>query len=80
MERFTQKQIRSFGGSDEFYARLHQWQTENNTTGLPSAYSLGLECVGYSAGVYGCNGSLFRDIETNRLYGCADRGYHIYVR
>lgn len=80
MERFTQKQIRSFGGRDEFNAKLHEWQTEHNTAGLPSAYSLGLECVGYSVGVYGCNGSLFKDLATGRLYGCADRGYHIYIR
>lgn len=80
MERYTQKQIRTIGGADKFAERLAKWQTEHNTTGLPTAYALGLECIGYSLGVYGCNGSLFRDPSTGEVFGLASRGYHIYIR
>ena len=80
MTKYTQKQLRNIGGYDKFSKRLSTWQKAHNTTGLPSAYQLGLECIGYSCGQLGCNGSLFRDLETGELFGCASRGYHIYIR
>ena len=80
MTQFTQKQLRAIGNADEFNKRLTAWQTANKTTGLPTAYALGVECIGYAVGAYGCSGSLFRDIKTGELFGLAGRGYHIYIR
>jgi len=80
MEKFTQKQLRSFGNEEVFWKRLKDYQAQNNTTGLPSAYELGYEAVGYSSGLYGCNGSLFKDKETNELIGVVGYNSNIYIR
>lgn len=80
MERYTQKQLRNIGNKEAFERRLATWQAWHNTTGLPRASELGLECIGYSCGTYGCNGSLFRDTSTGELFGLASYGYHIYIR
>ena len=80
MQKFTQKQLKQIGGAEAFAERLSAWQKEHNTTGLPRASQLDLECIGYSVGVYGCNGSLFRDLSTGELFGLGSRGYHIYIR
>lgn len=76
--KLTQKEIRSIGNAEKFWNRLDVWQKENNCTGIPSAATLKLERIGYSSGVYGCNGSLFRDIENGELIGVAGRNYAMY--
>lgn len=35
--------------------------------------------IGYSAGVYGCNGMLFKGAKTNTLYAIASRTSAIFV-
>lgn len=35
--------------------------------------------VGYSAGVYGCNGMLLQGVQTNRLYAVTSRTTAIYI-
>lgn len=80
MVRYTQKQLRNIGNADKLYARVKAYQEERNTTGLPEAYTIGVECIGYSAGVNGCNGSLFRDLETGELFGIGKCDYTIYIR
>lgn len=80
MTRFTQKQLRSIGNEQRFYDRVKQYQHEHNTTGLPSPYDINVECIGYSAGYYGCNGSLFRDLTTGEMFGIGRRDYTIFIR
>ena len=75
----TQKYIKQFDKRAEFDRRLSEWQQANKTTGVPSAYSLGLRRVAYSVGVYGVNGCLYEDIETGEYIGVPCRGYNVYV-
>lgn len=42
---------------------------------IPESY----EQIGYSAGVYGCNGMLFQGRETGKLYAVASRSSAIYI-
>lgn len=80
MTRYTQKQIKAIGNADKLHNRVRKYQEEHNTTGLPTAYAINVECIGYSTGVYGCNGSLFRDLTTGELFGVGTRDYTIYLR
>lgn len=74
-----QKEIRQYDAREELHARLNAWQKANNTTGLPRPSELGLELVARSYGVYGANGSLFRDIETGELLGSPARDYFVFM-
>lgn len=75
----TQKFIRQYDKTEEFYNRLKKWQEEHNTSGLCDAYALGLKRIAYSAGVYGCNGTLYEDTTTHEIIGVPSRGYNIYI-
>ena len=79
--RFKRYQVGEIKKHDdgEFWRRLEKYQKDNNTTGIPKAWDLGLVKIGYSAGVYGCNGTLYEDIETGDVIGAVGRGYNIYV-
>lgn len=79
MLTLKQKEIREHENREAVYAKVKAWQNEHNTTGLPSACRLGLEVVGRSYGVYGANGTLFRDLETGELYGVPARDETIYL-
>lgn len=80
MTKHTQKQLRNIGNEQKFYERVRQYQNKHNTTGLPSPSDINVECIGYSVGYYGCNGSLFRDLTTGELFGIAERDYTIFIR
>lgn len=77
--KVTQKFIRQYDKRDVFFERLKAWQNKNNTTGLCSAYDLGLKRIAYSIGVYGLNGTLYQDIRSGEYIGVPTRSYNIYV-
>lgn len=75
MERYTQKQLRSLVNSgaaiDVNNANVRDGKIIN---GIPESYTQ----IGYSAGVYGCNGRLFKG-ESGQLYAVTARTGAIYV-
>lgn len=73
------KDIRMYENREEVMDRIEKYQKDHNTTGLPSAYEIGLRCIGRSYGVYGANGSLFEDVKTGELFGVCSRDYTIYL-
>lgn len=85
MLELKQKEIRKHEtekGTKKLHERLKRWQKENNTTGVPSAYKLGLKCIGKSYGIYGTNGILYIDLLSDEceLIGIACRdGAFIYI-
>lgn len=79
MIRVPRSEIKKYEATDELNKRLKDYQIAHKTSGIPSAYALGLECVGYSGGSYGCNGHLYRDIETGELLGTTGRDKFIYI-
>lgn len=70
MEKYTKKQLRNLVATG---AALDI--TNSVTRAIPENYSQ----VGYSCGVYGCNGMLFKGLETGRLYAITDRTTAIYL-
>ena len=80
MEKYSLKQIKAFGNEKELNKRVEKWQIDNQTTAVPGAKEINLECIGYSQGKLGCNGSVFRDIDSGMIIGVAGRGYNIYIR
>ena len=79
MIRVPRSEIKKYEATDELNKRLKDYQIAHKTSGIPSAYALGLECVGYSGGSYGCNGHLYRDIKTGELLGTTGRDKFIYI-
>ena len=71
MERYTQKQLRNLvkvGAAIDV--------TGANSRGAsPENYKQ----IGFSSGVYGCNGQLFRGLETGKLYAITSRTTAIYL-
>lgn len=70
MEKYTQKQLRNLVATG---AALDI--TNSATRAIPENYRQ----VGYSSGVYGCNGMLLKGLETGRLYAITDRTTAIYL-
>lgn len=70
MERYTQKQLRSLVASgaakDVTYAHDQKAISESYTQ------------IGYSAGLYGCNGMLLQG-ESGQLYAVTSRTTAIYI-
>lgn len=73
------KDVRSFAKEKELKERLKAWQEEHHTSGTCNASDLGLECVAYSVGIYGCNGHIYRDQLTSELLGMPCRNEFIYI-
>ena len=73
------KDVRSFAKEKELNERLQAWKDEHHTSGTCSASALGLECVAYSTGMYGCNGHIYRDSLTGELLGMPGRTEFIYI-
>ena len=70
MERFTQKQLRSLVATGAATDVTNA--TDRNE--IPENYRQ----VGYSAGVYGCNGMLLKG-DSGRLYAVTQRTNAIYI-
>lgn len=70
MERYTQKQLKALvrcgAAKDVTYAR-----SQNE---IPESYTQ----IGYSGGVYGCNGMLLKG-ESGQLYAVVSRTQAIYI-
>lgn len=83
MLKTTQKEIKRlearYNGPGEVWERVKKYQAEHNTSGIPSAYTLGLEVFAYSVGMYGCNGVAFRDLKTGEIYASGRRDNLIYI-
>jgi len=71
MTKFTQKQIRSLVQS----GAAIDVTSASEQSAIPESYTQ----VGYSAGVYGCNGMLLKGRETGQLYAVTSRTTAIYV-
>lgn len=70
MERYTQKQLKSL-----VRAGIAIDVTDaSDRNAIPENYKQ----IGFSAGVYGCNGQLFRG-ESGKLYAVTSRTMAIYI-
>lgn len=68
MRKYTQKQLREL-------VRLGMAQDITNYSfeQANALYKQGITKVGYSSGVYGCNGALFQDDHTGEYYAITAR-------
>jgi len=71
MERYTQKQLRALVQA----GTAIDVTNASERTAIPENYKQ----VGYSAGIYGCNGQLFRGLESGKLYAITSRTFAIYI-
>lgn len=71
MERYTQKQLKSLVKAGAAIDVTNA--SERNA--IPENYKQ----IGFSAGVYGCNGQLFRGLESGKLYAITSRTTAIYI-
>jgi hypothetical protein len=71
MERYTQKQLRSLVRT----GAAVDVTNANERAAIPENYTQ----IGYSAGIYGCNGQLFRGLESGKLYAITARTTAIYL-
>lgn len=77
MEKYTQKQLRALihsGAAIDLSAR-----TSNADYSALMADEGCLHQIGYSAGLYGCNGKLFLGDKSGRLYAIPSNCTAIYV-
>lgn len=70
MDRYTQKQLRALVASGAAIDITNSAARE-----IFEPYRQ----IGYSAGVYGCNGMLFRGLESGRLYAITSRTTAIFL-
>lgn len=70
MEKFTQKQLRSLVAS----GAAKDVTNASNRSDVPENYSQ----IGYSAGIYGCNGMLLQG-KSGQLYAVTSRTSAIYI-
>lgn len=71
MMRYTQKQLRALVKS----GAAIDVTNANEHGDIPEPYRK----IGYSAGVYGCNGMLLQGTRTGRLYAVTSRTIAIYL-
>lgn len=71
MTHYTQKQLRALVASGAAIDLTH-------ISDYKDAPAKGLKQIGYSAGVYGCNGKLLQD-EHGKLYAITARTTAIYL-
>lgn len=70
MERYTQKQLKSLVRA----GAAIDVTNASDRNAIPENYRQ----IGFSAGVYGCNGQLFRG-ESGKLYAITSRTSAIYI-
>ena len=76
MERYTQQQLRALVKSGAAQDITHADNAKREEIEKEEGY---LSQVGYSAGVYGCNGMLFVGHATKKLYAITSRTQAIYI-
>lgn len=71
MQRFTQRQLKNLvrTGAAVDVTNAHERRA------IPEPYAQ----VGFSSGVYGCNGQLFKGLETGKLYAITARTTAIFI-
>lgn len=71
MEKYTQKQLRALVRSGAAV----------DVTGATSRQAIpeNYRQIGFSAGVYGCNGQLFRGLDSGKLYAITSRTMAIFI-
>lgn len=76
MERYTQKQLKNLvnTGAAVDITRGNN-ETRKQILNEEECYTQ----IGYSAGVYGCNGMLLKDHKTGKLYAVTSRTSAIYI-
>lgn len=70
MEKYTQKQLRALVAS----GAAKDITLSNSRSDIPESYTQ----IGYSFGVYGCNGMLFKGT-SDQLYAITSRTMAIYI-
>lgn len=70
MQKYTQKQLRNLVASG-----VAVDLTNSGSNQIPEAYKQ----IGFAAGVYGCNGLLFRGLDSGRLYAITARTTAIFI-
>lgn len=76
MERFTQKQLRELVKTG---AAVDVSNADNETRREIERNEGYYNQIGYSAGVYGCNGMLLKGNKTGKLYAVTSRTQAIYI-
>ena len=71
MQRFTQKELRELVRNGSAVDVTHARSREE----IPENYRQ----IGYSCGVYGCNGMLLQGCDTNKLYAVTSNTTAIYI-
>ena len=71
MERYTQKQLKALVRTG---AAIDVTEA-NDRNAIPENYKK----IGYSAGVYGCNGQLLKGLESGKLYAITARSTAIFL-
>lgn len=77
MEKYTQKQLRNLVKAGAAVDLTNKATAEDRREVL--AVEGWLDQVGYAAGVYGCNGQLFKGHNTGKLYAITSRTMAIYI-
>lgn len=72
MERYTQKQLKTFVA-----AGVALDITNYSFEQAKALYNCGIEQIGYSTGIYGINGALFKDKEGN-MYAITARNTTLF--
>ena len=76
MERYTQKQLKNLVNTG---AAVDITRGDNETRSQIINEEEYYTQIGYSAGVYGCNGMLLKGHKTGKLYAVTSRTSAIYI-
>ena len=76
MQRYTQKQLKSLVKTG---AAIDVTNADNETRKQIERDEGYYNQIGYSAGVYGCNGMLLKGHKTGKLYAVTSRSQAIYI-
>lgn len=71
MEKYTQKQLKNLVAT----GAAIDVSRAKSTKDIPEYYSQ----IGYSKGLYGCSGMLFKGLESGKLYAITSRTQAIYI-
>ena len=71
MEKYTIKQLKSLVNSGAAIDVTHAKEKND----IPESYTQ----VGYTSGLYGCNGMLLKGYDTGKLYAVIGRTTAIYI-
>ena len=71
MEKYTQRELKNMVKLENAIDVTRA----ADRTAIPESYTQ----IGYSAGIYGCNGMLLKGLETGKLYAVTARTTAVYI-